>query len=151
MSVDNRYAFLCGVAVYVWQNLLNIPADLFVGIIKAALFGAAGMAGKELFTYIKKAVVTYNITSKLKNIMATLSMKNAKHPAPRWFRKLKAFCLSMALVANAMIAGYPAKDELTKTRVQLWCTVGIAGILEGFEKLLKDDGEDDQPEPKTER
>lgn len=151
MSVDNRYAFLCGVAVYVWQNLLNIPADLFVGIIKAALFGAAGMAGKELFTYIKKAVVTYNITSKLKNIMATLSMKNAKHPAPRWFRKLKAFCLSMALVANAMIAGYPAKDELTKTRVQLWCTVGIAGILEGFEKLLKDDGEDDQPEPKTEQ
>lgn len=80
--------------------------------------------------------------------MATLSIKNSKHPAPRWFRKLKAFCLSMALVANAMIAGYPAKDELTKTRIQLWCTVGVAGILEGLEKLLKDDGEEDC-EPKA--
>ncbi len=77
--------------------------------------------------------------------MPTLSLKNAKHPAPRWFRKLKAFSLSMALVANAMIAGYPVKDELTKTRVQLWCTVGIAGVLEALEKLLKDDGEEDAP------
>lgn len=80
--------------------------------------------------------------------MATLSLKNAKHPAPKWFRKLKNFVLSMALVANAMIAGYPAKDELTKTRWQLWTTVGIAGVMEALEKLLKDDGEDD--EPKTE-
>jgi hypothetical protein len=59
MSVDNRYAFICGVAVYVWQHLLNIPTDFVVGVIKAALFGAAGMAGKELFSYIKKAVVTF--------------------------------------------------------------------------------------------
>jgi len=81
--------------------------------------------------------------------MATLSINNAKHPAPKWFRKLKAFCLSMALVANAMIAGYPAKNELVKTRIQLWCTVGIAGVLEGFEKLLKDD-DGDEDEPKTE-
>lgn len=80
--------------------------------------------------------------------MATLSLKNAKHPAPKWFRKLKNFVLSIALVANAMIAGYPAKDELTKTRWQLWTTVGIAGVMEALEKLLKDDGEDD--EPKTE-
>lgn len=77
--------------------------------------------------------------------MATLSLKNSKHRAPKWFRRLKGFCLSMALVANAMIAGYPVKDELTKTRLQLWFTVGIAGALEGFEKLLKDDGEDDEP------
>lgn len=75
--------------------------------------------------------------------MATLSIKNAKYPAPKWFRKLKAFCLSMALVANAMIAGYPVKDELMKTRIQLWCTVGIAGVLEAVEKLLKDDGEEE--------
>ena len=75
--------------------------------------------------------------------MATLSLKNAKHPAPRWFRKLKNFMLSMAVVGNAMIAGYPVKDELAKTRWQLWCTVGIAGVLEAFEKLLKDDGEDE--------
>jgi hypothetical protein len=67
MSVDNRYAFLCGVAVYVWQNLLHIPNDLVVGIIKAGLFGAAGMAGKELFTYVKKAVVTYIQTRKSKS------------------------------------------------------------------------------------
>lgn len=77
--------------------------------------------------------------------MANLSIKNAKHPAPKWFRKLKAFSLSMCLVANAMLAGYPVKDELTKTRFQLWFTVGIAGVLEGFEKLLKDD-DDDEPQ-----
>jgi hypothetical protein len=64
MSVNNVYAFLCGLAVYVWHSLLNVPADLVVGVIKAALFGAAGMAGKELFTYIRKAVVTYYNTRK---------------------------------------------------------------------------------------
>lgn len=66
MSLDNRYAFACGVAVYMWQHLLNIPTDLVVGVIKAALFGAAGMAGKELFSYIKKAVITYVQTRKTK-------------------------------------------------------------------------------------
>lgn len=75
--------------------------------------------------------------------MATLSLKNAKHPAPRWFRKLKNFILGLALVGNGMIAGYTFKDELTKTRVQLWVTVGIVGVLDAFEKLLKDDGEDE--------
>jgi hypothetical protein len=79
--------------------------------------------------------------------MATLSFKNAKHPAPKWFRKLKNFILGLALVGNGMIAGYTFKDELTKTRIQLWATVGIVGIMDAFEKLLKDDGED---EPKTE-
>lgn len=66
MSANNVYAFFCGVAVYVWQNLLNIPTDLVVGVIKAALFGAAGMAGKELFSYIRKAVITYIQTRKSK-------------------------------------------------------------------------------------
>jgi hypothetical protein len=66
MSLDNRYAFICGVAVYAWQSLLNIPTDLVVGVIKAALFGAAGMAGKELFSYIRKAVITYVQTRKSK-------------------------------------------------------------------------------------
>lgn len=77
--------------------------------------------------------------------MATLSLKNAKHPAPKWFKKLKNFILGIALVGNGMIAGYTFKDELTKTRVQLWTTVGIVGLLDAFEKLLKDDGEDDEP------
>lgn len=80
--------------------------------------------------------------------MATLSLKNARHPAPKWFRKLKNFILGLALVVNAMISGYTFKDELTKTRVQLWATVGIVGVMDALEKLLKDDGEDD--EPKTE-
>lgn len=82
--------------------------------------------------------------------MATLSFKNAKHPAPRWFRKLKNFILGMALVANSMIGGYTFKDELTKTRIQLWSTVGIVGVMEALEKLLKDDGDDDSDEPKNE-
>jgi hypothetical protein len=77
--------------------------------------------------------------------MATLSLKNAKHPAPKWFRKLKNFILGLALVGNAMIAGYTFKDELTKTRVQLWTTVGIVGVMDALEKLLKDDGEDEEP------
>jgi hypothetical protein len=79
--------------------------------------------------------------------MATLSLKNVRHPAPKWFRKLKNFILGLALVGNGMIAGYKFKDELMKTRVQLWTTVGIVGLLDAFEKLLKDDEDD---EPKTE-
>lgn len=79
--------------------------------------------------------------------MASLSLKNARHPAPKWFRKLKNFILGLALVGNAMISGYTFKDELTKTRVQLWTTVGIIGLMDAFEKLLKDDEDD---EPKTE-
>lgn len=67
MSVDNRYAFICGVGVYIWQTMLNIPTDLVVGVIKAALFGVAGMAGKELWTYIKKAAVTFIQTRKSKS------------------------------------------------------------------------------------
>jgi hypothetical protein len=67
MSANNVYAFFCGVAVYVWQNLLNVPTDLVVGVIKAALFGAAGMAGKELFTYIKKAATIYFKSRKTKS------------------------------------------------------------------------------------
>jgi hypothetical protein len=78
--------------------------------------------------------------------MATLSLKNATHPAPKWFRKLKAFCLTIALGLNAMIASYPVKNEQLKMRIQLWCTIGVVYILEGAEKLLKDDEED---EPKT--
>lgn len=66
MSLDNRIAFMCGLGVYVWQSILNIPTDLVVGVIKAALFGVAGMAGKELWTYIKKAVVTFIETRKSK-------------------------------------------------------------------------------------
>lgn len=66
MSVNNVYAFFCGLAVYAWHSILNVPTDLVVGVIKAALFGAAGMAGKELFTYIRKAVITYLETRKSK-------------------------------------------------------------------------------------
>lgn len=66
MSVDNRLAFICGVGVYAWQQLLNIPTDLVVGIIKAALYGVAGMIGKELYTYVRRVVVTYIQTRKSK-------------------------------------------------------------------------------------
>lgn len=59
MSVNNVYAFFCGLAVYAWHSILNVPTDLVVGVIKAALFGAAGMAGKELFSYIRKAVIIF--------------------------------------------------------------------------------------------
>jgi hypothetical protein len=66
MSLDNVYGCMCGLAVYAWHSLLNIPTDLFVGVIKAALFGAAGMAGKELFTYIRKAIITFAQSRKSK-------------------------------------------------------------------------------------
>lgn len=79
--------------------------------------------------------------------MATLSLKNAKHPAPKWFRKMKAFILTIALGLNTMIANYPVKNEQLKMRIQLWCTIGIVYLLEGAEKLLKDDEDD---EAKTE-
>lgn len=59
MSVNNVYAFFCGLAVYAWHSILNVPTDLVVGVVKAALFGAAGMAGKELFSYVRKAVIIF--------------------------------------------------------------------------------------------
>lgn len=66
MSANNVYAFFCGLVVYAWHSLLNVPTDLVVGVIKAALFGAAGMAGKELFSYIRRAVITYMQSRKSK-------------------------------------------------------------------------------------
>lgn len=59
MSLDNRIAFVCGLGVYAWQSILNIPIDVAVGFMKAALFGVAGMVGKELYTYVRKVAATY--------------------------------------------------------------------------------------------
>lgn len=63
---NNRYAFLCGVAAYLWQSILSIQTDLVVGMIKAALFGVAGIIGKDLWSFIKKACVAYLKTRKSK-------------------------------------------------------------------------------------
>lgn len=80
--------------------------------------------------------------------MATLSLNNAKHPAPRWFRKVKKSVLILTLAANGMVASYGFPDKTLTARLQLWCTMGIGAILEAVETCLKDDGEDE--EPKTE-
>jgi hypothetical protein len=73
---DNRYAFACGVIAYIWQSLLNIQSDIAVGMIKAALFGVAGMAGKELWGFIKKAYVTFKINRKIKKHDRTIKEDN---------------------------------------------------------------------------
>ena len=76
----------------------------------------------------------------------TLSIKNSRHPAPRWFRKFKKAVEILTVAANVMVAQWGFEDQLLTTKLQLWCTIGIAAILNAFEALLKDDGEDD-PEP----
>jgi hypothetical protein len=79
--------------------------------------------------------------------MATLSIKNAKKPAPRWFRRMKAALLTLTVAANIMVGSWTFKDELMKTKMQLWCTVGIGAILEAFEKLLKEPDDEAETEP----
>jgi hypothetical protein len=79
--------------------------------------------------------------------MATLSIKNAKHPAPLWFRKTKKAILILTAAANVMVAQWGFKDQLLTTKLQLWCTIGIAAILESIETLLRDDADDGEPEP----
>lgn len=74
--------------------------------------------------------------------MATLSLKNGKHPAPKWFRKLKKSTLVLTAAANVMVAQWGFPDQLLTTKLQLWCTIGIAAILEALEVCLKDDEEE---------
>lgn len=80
--------------------------------------------------------------------MATISIKNANHPAPKWFRKLKKSTFVLTAAANVMVVQYGFTNELLVTKIQLWCTIGIASIFEALEICLKDDGEDAQPEIK---
>lgn len=79
--------------------------------------------------------------------MPTLSLKNAKYPAPRWFRKTKKALQILTVAANVMVAQWGFEDQLLVVKLQLWCTIGIAAILDAVETCLKDDGED---EPKQE-
>jgi hypothetical protein len=67
---------------------------------------------------------------------ATISLANAKKPAPKWFRKTKKAVYILTTAANVMIAQWPTGDELVKTRLQLWCTIGIAAVMEALEALL---------------
>jgi hypothetical protein len=77
--------------------------------------------------------------------MPALSINNFGKRPPRWFRRLKKAILILTLAANGMIASYGFEDQLLTARLQLWCTMGVAAILEAFEALLKDDGEDLSP------
>lgn len=79
--------------------------------------------------------------------MPTLSISNIHCQPPRWFRRLKKAALSLTLAANGMIASWGLPDQLTTTRWQLWCTIGIGAILEAVEALLKDDATDDSQIP----
>ena len=74
----------------------------------------------------------------------TFNINNASKPAPRWFRKLKKFCLTLTVGANVMIGSWGLKDPLLVARLQLWCTVGIIAILEAFEAVLAN-GEEYKP------
>jgi hypothetical protein len=75
--------------------------------------------------------------------MPTLSLNNIGKPAPRWFRKAKKAIQVLTLAANGMVASWGFHDQLLTTRLQLWCTIGIAAILEAIESLLKDDDSED--------
>lgn len=66
----------------------------------------------------------------------TFSIDNVNQPAPRWFRRTKKAVFIITTAANVMVAQWPTGDEFTKTRIQLWCTIGIAAIMEALEALL---------------
>jgi hypothetical protein len=66
----------------------------------------------------------------------TVSIKNRTKPAPKWFRKTKKAIGVLTLAANAMVQSWGLPDPLLVTKIQLWCTLGIAAILEAFEILL---------------
>lgn len=83
--------------------------------------------------------------------MPVLSLKNANKRAPGWFRRTKKAIYILTVAANGMVASWGFADQLLTTRIQLWCTIGIGAIMEAFEALLKDDGEDEElnPNPST--
>lgn len=66
----------------------------------------------------------------------TISLDNHSKPAPKWFRRFKKAVLTLTVAANAMIGSWGLEDPLLVARLQLWCTVGIIGILESMEALL---------------
>lgn len=68
--------------------------------------------------------------------MPLVSISNFNKPAPRWFRKTKKATIILVVAANTMIASWGFPDPLLVTRLQLWCTMGIAAILEAIETLL---------------
>jgi len=61
---DNRYAATIGIMAsigHIWINgklILNIPVDVLIIFMKAAIGGAGGMVGKWLYGLIRKAVIT---------------------------------------------------------------------------------------------
>lgn len=73
--------------------------------------------------------------------MPILSLNHIQYQAPRWFRRFKKAVLTLTLAANGMIASWGLPDQLTTTRWQLWCTIGIGALMEAIEALLKDDPE----------
>lgn len=74
-----------------------------------------------------------------------LSINNFKSQPPLWFRRVKKAVLTLTVAANGMIASYGFHDQLTTTRWQLWCTLGIGALMEAIESLLKDDITEEQP------
>lgn len=66
----------------------------------------------------------------------SLGLSNANKPAPKWFRKMKKAIGILTIAANTMIASWNSGDEMLKTKLQLWCTVGIGAILEALETML---------------
>ncbi len=66
----------------------------------------------------------------------TIGLGNLHKPAPKWFRKLKKAVGILTIAANTMVASWTTGDEMLKTKIQLWCTVGIGAILEALEAML---------------
>lgn len=75
-----------------------------------------------------------------------LSIDNIHKPAPRWFRRTKKAVLILLGAANGMIASWNIQDELLKSRIQLWCTMGVVAILEALEALLSNGEEYTKPD-----
>lgn len=81
--------------------------------------------------------------------MPVFSVQNISKPAPRWFRKTKKATMILVVAANTMIASWGLADQLFVTRLQLWCTIGIAALLEALESLLSNGEEYVKPEQPT--
>jgi hypothetical protein len=68
--------------------------------------------------------------------MATLSLKNASRPAPKWFRKTKRAVMILLAAANTMIAAIVQDNQQLVTTIQMWATTGAIAIFEALEIFL---------------
>lgn len=117
-----------------WESFYENMSQIFWVVFMAIISGAAGMAGKHLYTWAFKEF------KKKKKYMSqtTLKLANSSKPAPRWFRKTKKALTILADTAVIILLAMGFKEN---SLLMLMCRVGLSGLLTALETLLAN-GED---------